>query len=127
MPEMQSAQRLDCAHCEKTGTCQSKDGGSCAKCIKMARLSAPGETEKGLICSVCGGVGTAEPKTLRFLNMFLPIFSAVFVGLLLIWMLVLAVWVQDKSIFHDFVVFAGTAIGSVTGYYFGGTKRQSSS
>jgi hypothetical protein len=74
------------------------------------------------VCSVCGGVGTAEPKTLRFLNSFLPYFAAGFVTLLLLSLLILAF--RDGSYFHDFLTFAGTAIGSVTGYYFGGTKHQ---
>jgi hypothetical protein len=137
MPE-QSAPRIDCAHCGQTGRCKSgKDDSSCAVCIKRARLSAPPSRlwlwwhpEKpdqsavkatstpvattGLVCSVCGGVGRAEPKTLRFLNLFLPWFASCFVALLLILLLVLALKSSDH--FQAFLTFAGTAIGSVTGY-----------
>ena len=99
----------------------AKDKSSCAVCIKRAGLP-PEQVAMGLVCSVCGGVGKAEPKTLRFLNLFLPFFAAGFVGLLLIWLMVLALRASPN--FHDFLTFAGTAIGSVTGYYFGGTKHQ---
>jgi hypothetical protein len=53
----------------------------------------------------------------------MPYFSAIFVLCLLgalIWMALKA----PETRFHEFLVFARTAIGSVTGYYFGGTKRQ---
>ena len=121
MPDVQPAQRLECAHCEKTGTCRSgTDGSSCGVCIKSAKL--PAQAATGLVCSVCGGIGMAEPKTLKFLNRFLPMFAAGFVGVLLLWLLILAV--AGHQSFHDFLTFAGTAIGSVTGYYFGGTKHQ---
>jgi len=121
MPDVQTAQRLECAHCEKTGTCRSgTDGSSCAVCIKWAKL--PAQAVTGVVCSVCGGVGAAEPKTLKFLNRFLPIFAAGFVAILLLSLLVLAL--SAKNEFHEFLTFAGTAIGSVTGYYFGGTKHQ---
>ena|SRR5271157_333335 len=142
MPNVETAQRLDCAHCETKGTCASgTEKSSCAVCIQRAKLNAPPSrwwlwwhlsapaksptAEKpptGLPCSVCGGVGKAEPKTLRFLNLFLPFFAAGFVALLLIWLLVLALVKSDS--FQSFLTFAGTATGSVTGYYFGGTKHQ---
>jgi hypothetical protein len=66
-----------------------------------------------------------EPKTLKFVNQFLPWFAAGFVAVLLLWLLILALWPNhDDNHFQGFLTFAGTAIGSVTGYYFGGTKHQ---
>lgn len=85
-----------------------------------SKTHEPGRDRLG-VCSVCGGVGTAEPKTLKFLNNFLPYFAAGFVLLLLLTLLTLAFC--DGPYFHEFLTFAGTAIGSVTGYYFGGTKH----
>jgi hypothetical protein len=121
MPDVQMAARLECAHCVQTGTCRSgTDGSSCAVCIKRAKV--PAQAVTGLVCSVCGGVGFAEPKTLMLLNRFVPFFAAGFVAVLLIWLLALAF--RGDNTFHDFLTFAGTAIGSVTGYYFGGTKHQ---
>lgn len=121
--DWESVKRLDCMHCKQSGVCTSgTEGSSCASCLKAARFRPPLDAATGLVCSVCGGVGKAEPKTLRFLNRFQPIFAAVFVAVLLVWLLVLA-FVPNGTYFQQFLTFAGTAIGSVTGYYFGGANR----
>jgi hypothetical protein len=79
----------------------------------------------GLVCSVCHGIGTDEPKTLRFHNWFLPCFAAGFVFLLLLLLAFSAL--VDKVHFQAVLTFAATAVGGVTGYYFGGAKQQISS
>lgn len=125
MAEVAIVQRLDCAHCEKTGTCRSgPDGASCAVCVRSARISQ--QSAIGLVCSICRGIGTAEPDTLKLLNMFVPIFAAAFVGLLLL-LIAFFAWLRDGQFFQPFLTFAATAVGSVTGYYFGGSKQHISS
>lgn len=57
--------RLDCAHCEQTGTCRTEDGYSCGSCLKDAK---PGSESRIVQCSVCLGIGKVEPKTERLIG-----------------------------------------------------------
>ncbi len=141
--DISSVYRLGCAHCGKSGTCKSgPSGSSCAVCVNsaeqmrvrhpfittlMGRESAPKSSSVmvGLVCSVCQGTGTTEPKTLKFLNRFLPIFSASFV-LVLVVLLIIFAFAAEKY-FPSVLAFVSTAVGSVTGYYFGGSKEHMSS
>jgi hypothetical protein len=71
-----------------------------------------------LPCFVCGGRGTVEPFSLKLQNRFLPFFAMGFVFLLLA--LVACAYFWGSASFDKIIGFAGTLIGSITGYYFGG-------
>ena len=78
----------------------------------------------GLPCLICEGRGSVEPFSLKLHNRFLPFFAMGFVTLLLI-LVGLVVFFADKS-FEKVIGFAGTLIGSITAYYFGGKPIMSS-
>lgn len=116
--EKSKPQRLDCAHCGSTGTCNNgPDGSSCAVCIKKHKIE--NQSSEGLVCSVCGGIGTAEPFTDKLHSRVVPALALliVYVALYLIFMF------GSKENFNEILAFASTLIGSVTGYYFGGKKK----
>ena len=124
-----------CAHCEGKGTCKNgKDNIGCAVCFAHGRLrythlwqrnpAIDFPTEQGAIkCSTCGGKGIVEPpgatkwdyKTPAYLGALLAVFSFA--------LLFTLAFLKDTEGFSKAVVFVGTLLGSITGYYFGGQKR----
>jgi hypothetical protein len=116
-------ERISCLHCEKTGTCRNGvDGVSCATCSrKGSRYGDHSDAPKGLVCSVCEGRGSVEPFTLKLQNRFLPFFAMGFVVLLLAF-IAIAYFSNNGKGFETILGFAGTLIGSITGYYFGGKQ-----
>jgi hypothetical protein len=102
-----------CAHCQASGTCRNgEEHQSCAFCIKKAQVK--GDSSKGLVCSVCKGLGVAEPQTLLIRNRITPILAWVIVSITLL----LIFYLAEKENFHEVLAFTATLIGSVTGYYF---------
>jgi hypothetical protein len=112
--------RIQCAHCKSTGTCTTggSDGTSCAVCVRKQRLPSKceGLRYSGVVCSVCSGLGQVEPFTARLQHRIVPLLAIVivYVALGLVWSR------SGKENFHELLAFAGTLIGSVTGFYFGG-------
>lgn len=112
--------RYQCAHCGSTGTCRNaSDGKSCSVCVRQHRLEP--EDNDPIVCSVCRGIGSVEPVSLGFQKHFTASLALVFVGLAFVVIFVFGVYVPEH--FEKVLVFAGTLIGSITGFYFGGTQR----
>jgi hypothetical protein len=111
-------ERIFCKHCNGTGTCSTGlNGVACAVCAKRgSKFRDYSEVAMGLPCLICEGRGSIEPFSLKLHNRFLPFFAMGFVTLLL-FLVGYAVF-ADKS-FDKVIGFAGTLIGSITGYYFG--------
>lgn len=117
---------VKCAHCSASGTCSNGENGlSCHICadnhFPSFKKNGNKENHKGLICSVCQGVGIAELKTDRMNKTIIPYLSQaiVFVTLILVF------FIAYKSSAHHAAIltFSGTLIGSVTGYYYAGKKK----
>jgi hypothetical protein len=70
------------------------------------------------------GRGSVEPFSLKLQNRFLPFFAMGFVFLLLVFLAV-ALYLGTAN-FDKIIGFAGTLIGSITGYYFGGKHIETS-
>lgn len=112
---------IKCAHCSGTGTCKNGEKEtSCFACKKESKLKN-NETTTGLVCSVCLGLGMAEPKSLRIQNRLVPMLAL----LLVYFALVLIAVFASKDNFPEILAFASTLIGSITGYYFGGKNKTS--
>jgi hypothetical protein len=113
------ADLIECAHCKGTGTCNNAtNGASCLVCIKANKIKASPENISGLVCSVCNGTGVAETKTARMHNRIVPTLA-----LLIVYVALVLVFLHaSKENFGEILAFAGTLIGSVTGFYFGGKK-----
>lgn len=109
-------ERNQCGHCNGGGTCKSNAGNSCAVCIQKYKLISE-ESPCGLPCSVCKGVGSLEPTSLKFHNRFVPILALAFVGLAFVTIFVFGLYSNHLD---KILPFAGTLIGSITGYYFAG-------
>jgi hypothetical protein len=73
---------------------------------------------------VCDGRGSVEPFSLKLQNRFLPFFAMGFVFLLLVFLA--GALFKDMEHFDKIIGFAGTLIGSITGYYFGGKHIETS-
>lgn len=119
--------QIQCAHCKGSGTCTSSaNESSCAVCMKKHKLLSRanvGELFTGLVCSVCSGQGQVEPFTTRLQQRIVPSLALILVyfALALIWSF------ASKENFHELLAFAGTLIGSVTGFYFGGRSERARS
>jgi hypothetical protein len=120
------ADRVPCAHCGQTGTCKNgPDGQSCEVCIRRNRPfwgifgSRNQGAAVGIVCSVCRGFGTIEPLSVRLHKRIVPLLAMIIVYVALY--IVFAHATEDK--FDQILAFAGTLIGSITGYYFGGLQR----
>lgn len=104
-----------CAHCSGTGTCKSGiNEHSCNVCIKINELK--GTSFKGLPCSVCGGIGQAEPKTER-INKRMP----ALLGMIVVFLLLALIFISlsmDSKYFTEVLTFSSTIIGSALGYYY---------
>jgi hypothetical protein len=120
MAASDTPERIPCAHCKSTGTCSAADGSACAFCSARGSLHWQdfSKTPKGLPCGICEGKGSVEPLSLKIHNRFLPVFAMCFVSALLV--LIAGVLIWSPSSFEKVIGFAGTLIGSITAYYFGG-------
>ncbi|NHN78582.1 molecular chaperone DnaJ [Azotobacter chroococcum] len=110
-----------CAHCGGTGTCKNgSDNSSCAVCQKEQEVKGKGLI--GLPCSVCGGIGQAEPRTER-LNKRMP----ALLGFVVIFLLLLGVFsaaVFKSPYFSEVLAFSGPLIGTVLGFYYSARGKQ---
>lgn len=119
----------NCAHCKGTGTCTTgAEGASCQICLAAWRqrnkLLNEGADPKGLRCTCCWGKGRVEPpgatkwdyKTPAYLGGMLAILSFI---------LLFLTFRANNEAFSKSLVFVGTLLGSITGYYFGGQKKVS--
>lgn len=115
-----------CKHCGTSGTCTNGSGGdSCAVCAKPGMFRDYSGTPKGLICSVCHGRGSVEPFSLQLQNRFVPFFAGALVTALF-GVVVVTLFVEGGQHFDKVIGFAGTMIGTITGYYFGGKRSDAS-
>ncbi|WPC03310.1 molecular chaperone DnaJ [Pseudomonas benzenivorans] len=109
-----------CAHCSGIGTCKNgQEEQSCAVCVKGSELE--GKVFVGLPCSICGGIGQAEPKTER-INKRMPALLGFAVVFLLITFVFIAALTSSKY-FSEILAFAGTLIGTVLGFYYSARAR----
>jgi hypothetical protein len=117
------AERIDCAHCNKAGTCSNGlNGDACIVCSGkyVRRKGNAGASLKGVVCSVCKGRGTDEPFSLKLQNRFLPFFAVGFLFLLLGFVIAAYFW---STGYKDVVAFAGPVIGSIVAFYFGAKNK----
>jgi len=109
------ANLYNCAHCGGSGTCKNGENEtSCLMCSKENEIKGHGH--RGLPCSVCGGIGQAEPRTER-INKRMPAllgFSVVFI--LIISLIITAV--LNSQYFNQLQSFSGPIVGAIIGYYF---------
>lgn len=111
-----------CAHCDGSGTCKNgKEKSSCSACIKRNELK--GKEYVGLLCGSCGGIGLAEPVTERLNKRTKPLLAMGIVFFMLILIFVFAF--TKNEYFNQILAFAGTLIGSITGYYFSASRGNS--
>ena len=104
-----------CAHCKESGTCSTgSEGNSCNLCIKQNELK--GKEHTGLACSVCRGLGKAEPLTERMNKRIKPLLSIIIVIPLLV--IVAAAMFLNSQYFNEILAFASALIGTVIGFYF---------
>ncbi len=119
MEEGIKANLYPCAHCGESGTCTNgKDGASCASCVKRNEISFLFrlKTHNGLSCGACGGIGLAEPLTERLNKRMRPVLAIVTVVIL--FALIFFSLLTNNQYFTTILAFAGTLIGTITGYYF---------
>jgi len=119
---------VPCAHCCQSGTCRNGlNGKGCALC-QSTWLKYSGKNyikdmdQTGIVCSVCWGKGLAEPSNQKWRYRF-PAGLAI---LIIVAGLSLLVFFAEKPGFDKIIVFVGTLVGSVTGYYFGGERGSGS-
>lgn len=110
---------MPCAHCNSTGTCSSGENNySCAVCVKYNKLKND-TSHKGLICSVCKGLGAGEIKSDRINNIITPFLAVVIVYFVLF---IISINMNNSNL-DKLLIFGGTLIGSITGYYFAEKRR----
>ena len=120
MPEIKTS-LYPCQHCKETGTCTTgKDGASCLACINFHKIKEKGACF-GLACGTCLGIGKAEPKTDRVNKRMRSVLSLLIVYLILVITAILGI--NQNPYFTEFLVFAGTIIGSITAFYYSNTKN----
>src|ERR1700738_4999906 len=121
-----------CAHCEGKGTCKNgKDDTGCLICFAHWSQRYPKMKdvhELGAIkCSTCWGRGIVEPPGATKWDYKTPAYlGAALAGCSFALLFTLA-FMKDSEGFAKALVFAGTLLGSITGYYFGGQRRIPSS
>lgn len=119
MTESIKSNLYPCAHCKETGTCMNgKDGASCTACIIKNEIFMLFRFKKhiGLLCGACGGIGMAEPMTERMNKRTKPFIAIT--TLIILFALIYTAFFTDSQHFSAILAFAGTLIGSITGYYF---------
>jgi hypothetical protein len=128
--EVSTMDFANCQHCKTTGTCcNGANGTACERCVaewaqRYRGHFESGKAYSGLVCSVCWGKGIAEPSQRKWDYRFPAILAAMFVVLAfsLLYLGNVIGLPADKSL-----PFVGTLVGSITGFYFGGSKRSSDS
>jgi hypothetical protein len=74
----------------------------------------------GMPCSICKGRSTIEPTSLKIQNRLVPTLAVLFVLIAFYFIY----FFHKTEHFDKVLVFAGTLIGSITGFYFGGEKNR---
>lgn len=111
-----------CAHCAGLGSCKNgHEEASCAVCVQNNDLK--GASFFGVPCSICNGIGQAEPKTER-INKRMPALLGFSVVFLLI-ALVFSAAITNSKYFSEVLAFSGSLIGMVLGFYFSVRARAS--
>jgi hypothetical protein len=118
---------VPCAHCSSSGSCASGENqAGCARCqdfwSERGKQFAGLSDRKSIVCSVCWGKGLAEPSNQKWQYRF----PAMLALLIVVSAVFLLCWFANNSAFDKIIVFVGTLVGSVTGYYFGGERRGAS-
>jgi hypothetical protein len=109
-----------CMHCSETGVCTTgNDSTSCQACVKYHELKKH-QKYTGLACGTCGGLGQSEPTTERLNKRTKPLLAMGIVFMLLLFTFILGILKNPH--FSEFLVFAGTLIGSITTFYFSNSK-----
>lgn len=114
-----------CKHCGTSGTCTNgADQLACAAChnghqLKGLSANAP---RNGLPCWVCKGTGLAESFTEKLQNRLVPFISLLIIAATFGVIFYLAF--NSNELRSEVLTLAGTLVGSVTGYYFGGKGKQ---
>ncbi|QTT91440.1 hypothetical protein [Pseudomonas chlororaphis] len=114
----------ECKHCEASGTCKNGlDGSACAACHAMHLLKglASDAPTNGLPCGICKGTGIAELFTEKLQNRIVPFISLFIITVTLALVFYLAYGASQQQ--SEALTLAGTLVGSVTGYYFGGKGK----
>ena len=78
----------------------------------------------GLKCSTCWGRGLVEPTGATRWDYRTPAYLAAGLAALT-FVLLFVTYNGNGEAFNKSLIFAGTLLGSITGYYFGGQKRLS--
>lgn len=106
-----------------TGTCTTGDNHhSCRACIKRSELPFwQRKNQSGIICSVCGGLGMAEPTTDRMNKRITPLL-AIYLSAFIIGLLFYALITKSQH-FSEILAFSSAIIGSVTGYFFSSKNK----
>jgi hypothetical protein len=124
------AETISCAHCSKTGTCENGTGGmACQLCVaRWSKRNATFDFKadlKGIPCSTCWGKGfiyKSLSEQSRFDNTVPAVLGGVLAGLSFALLFYLSHTGNGEG-FNKALVFTGTLLGSITGYYFGAPKR----
>lgn len=105
-----------CAHCQQTGTCSNgKDGQSCAYCIKDNEVKIQSGAI-GIPCSICGGIGSAEPRTERINKRMGSIIGLIVVMMLIA--LVIITLIGYNQHLPQVLTFSSTLLGIIFAFYF---------
>lgn len=112
-----------CGHCMGHGTCRAgRNGNSCYSCNKNADEGDPQSERYGLPCSICSGHGCSAPnevKTNKLMGAWVTIICS---GGAFLAVLLSGFFFSEHL--DKILTFAGTIIGSITGFYFGGRSKQ---
>lgn len=110
-----------CGHCAGHGTCNtSQNSSSCFVCAKLAGVPDPQAMNFGLPCSICNGHGCGAPSEVKINRL---VGATVTVLLCVLVFAVIFVSFNKPDNFDQVLTFAGTILGSITGFYFGGRAR----
>src|SRR5689334_19821418 len=83
---------------------------------------AENASRRGLVCSVCWGRGVTEVASEKWNYRYPAILSGIFVVLAFGTLLISGLNNQFNEYFDKVIVFVSTLIGSITGYYFAGSR-----
>lgn len=121
--EFTQAKLYECKHCLGTGTCTTGNNQhSCHACVKRSELPFwQRKNQSGIICSVCSGLGVAEPTTDRMNKRIAPLL-AIFLIFFLLTLLLIALVTESKH-FSELLAFTSAIIGSIVGYYFSSKNK----
>jgi hypothetical protein len=118
-----------CAHCEAKGTCRNGPNNlSCQVCVAAWRMRYPkslkeGVRLEGLKCSSCWGKGKVEPPGAVKWDYKTPAYLAGGLGFCSFVLLLALIFQGNTESLSKGLVFVGTLLGSITGYYFGGQRK----